>query len=124
MDLALEYFVEEEKGKKKKEFGLTIFCPKKQQGEKGSLTRNNSVQLKEKEVGLRRIVQVKGEEERRGEQKRSEEFRPPSGKKNYDRAGFADRLQNNGMLPYHATNRKLACTKHVSSRSQKGNESC
>ena len=45
----------------------------------------------------------------------SEEFGPLSGKENYDRVNFADRLQNNSMLPFHATNRKTACTKHISS---------
>ena len=50
------------------------------------------------------------EEKRKASQKRSEESRPLDGEENYDRVGFADRLQNNSMLPYHATNRNLACT--------------
>ena len=35
-----------------------------------------------------------------------------------DRVGFADQPQNNSMYPIHATNRFLACTKHVSTMSQ------
>ena len=33
-------------------------------------------------------------------------------KQERDRIGFPDRLQNNSMLPIHATIKKSACTKH------------
>ena len=71
------------------------------------------------ELDLEQFGQIKGEEEKkRTSQKRSKESRPLGGKENYDRVDFTDRLQNNSMLPFHATNRKLACTKHVGSWSQ------
>ena len=35
---------------------------------------------------------------------------------NYDRAGCADRVQIDNMLPYHATNKKTAFTKNKSGR--------
>ena len=38
--------------------------------------------------------------------------RPLSGKVSYDRARSPDRLQNNNMLPFHATNRKMAFISH------------
>ena len=64
------------------------------------------------------LSKLKGEEKKRASQKGSEESRPLSGKENYDRADFADRLQSNSKLSFHATDRKVACTKHASSRSQ------
>ena len=68
-------------------------------------------------MNVGKFVQVKGR--RGGEQIRKRvESRSMSGKENYDRFGCADRRQNNSMLPYHATNRKSARTKNVSSWSQ------
>ena len=75
------------------------------------------------ELDLECIVQVGGEEKSRASQKRNKESRPLGGKEIYDRVDFADRLQTNSMLPFHATKRKSACTKHVSSWSQLGNNS-
>ena len=49
-----------------------------------------------KGVGLGKICPKKGKEEkRRASQKRSRESRPLSSRENYDRVGFADRLENN-----------------------------
>ena len=60
----------------------------------------------------------------RASEKRIKQSRPFNGKENYDRVGFVDRLQDHSMLPYHATNRKLARAKHESSWTQKENSSC
>ena len=76
-----------------------------------------------KRVGLRVICPSK-REKKRASQKRSKESHPLSGKENYDRVDFADRIQKNSMLLFHATNKKSACTKHVSSWSQQENSSC
>ena len=67
-------------------------------------------------VGLRIICPSKGEKRGRvkgqASQKRSKESRPLSGKASYNQVPFPDRLQNNSMLPFHATNKKKACSSH------------
>ena len=47
-----------------------------------------------------------------------EKSRQAGGKVTLDRSGCADRLWNDNMLPYHATNRKTDRAKHVSGTSQ------
>ena len=68
------------------------------------------------------IVSSKSEVEnkrmRRANQKRSEDSCPLSGRESYDRSDSPDRLQINRMRPFHATKKKSAFTKHVSSWSQ------
>ena len=89
------------KEKKEEELELEYLCPKEQKWERN--------------LDLEYFVQIKGEEEKsKSSQKRSEEFRRLRRKENYDWVSFANRLQNNSMLPFRATNRKSACTKHVS----------
>ena len=68
-------------------------------------------------LDLEYFVSFTGQEERgKASQKRSEESGLFNGKGNYDRVGFADRLQNNNMLPYHAINRRFGVyeTEHTS----------
>ena len=58
-------------------------------------------------MDLEYFLQVKGRrKKKKASQKRIEESHPLSGKENYDRVGIADQLQNNSMLPFHATNKK------------------
>ena len=100
--LTLNFFIRREEERR---IGLRIILSKRVTGRKG--------------VGLRIICPSKKREEKnKASQKRSEESRPLNGKEIDDRVRFPDRLQKNSMLPFHATNRKSVCTKHVSSRSQ------
>ena len=80
----MDFFVQEEKGRKG--VGLRIICPSK--------TEEKS--------------KVRG----KASQKRSKESRPQSRKASSDQVRFPDRLQNNSMLPFHATNRKKVCNSH------------
>ena len=79
-----KFFVQEEKGRKG--VGLRIICPSKRE----------------------KKIKVKG----KASQKRSKESRPLSGKASNDHVRFPDRLQNNSMLPFHATNTQKACSSH------------
>ena len=78
------------RAKRRGKFHLQIILCKRVKGRKGA--------------GLR-IICPRKREKRRVKQVRSEESRPLSGKENYNRVGFADRLENNSMLPFHATNK-------------------
>ena len=91
IEVGLRIFLSEER--REKELDLRKFLSSKAEGRKG--------------VGLEMICpSKKGEGEySEASQKRSEESRPLSGKEINDRVPFPGRLQNNSMLPLHATNR-------------------
>ena len=91
--------------KREEKLDLENFCPKNAKGKKG--------------IELKIICPSKREKESKVKQVRiGVESGPFSGKGSYDRVNFPDRLQNNSMLPFQATNKKSACTKYVGSRSQ------
>ena len=90
------------------EVGLRIFLSEDGREEELDLRKFLSGKAEgRKGVGLEKICpSKKGEGEySEASQKRSEESRPFSGKEINDRVPFPGRLQNNSMLPFHATNR-------------------
>ena len=84
----------------KKDLDLENFCPRRKKGERELDLEKFCPSKREKKGKVRQV--------RRG-------VRSPvrlSGKASYDRVRFPDRLQNNSMLPLHATNKKKACNSH------------
>ena len=115
MELNSEFSVQEVQ--REKRYWTQINFVRREEEKESGLKKTLSDKVKgRKGVGLRISCPSKKKAKRRSSQKKSKGFRLiRTGI--YDRVGFSSWLQNNTMLLFHATSRKLVCTKHVRSTS-------